>query len=947
MPLTAARASKHEGRGIAVDSHTNKSRSLFQKLLEVLDIKPGEGKIVGLALGATFFHGVSSIYLFSVSHSLFLASFAAKDLAYTYIGGAATVFIVGAAYAALQHRMKLANLVNATLAALLLTLIAARFWLSLAPPQGPAAFLAVWTVAYTTLTYMSIWGLFGQIFDTRQAKRLFGLIGAGEFAADILSGFVTPLVVDLIGSVNLLWVAAFGLFMSIVFTWLISRACHEQAAQVQSTAPEAPPARLADMFKERYPRLLHLLWGLSLMAFYLLDTGFSNAVENYYRDALDPMTSFLGVFFAVGSAVNMIVQTFVSGRFLSRVGIIKALFILPVGVLLGSLCIAGGQFIVPKAGLAMFIMAVGCKMFDYVLRNAIHDPAFQVLYQPLPLAKRFAVQSSVLTRAEPMAALAGGAVLLLGRLSFEVDVASVAVLMAIVQIVQVGFTFSLGGLYLKMLMEALKSRRFGATEDEIKDQHGVQYLLGFMESRHPGEVLYSLHLLERNAPQLLTARVETLLHHSSPAVVTAALALLERTRPESALPEVRRMLLDATAASPIRAAAVLAYAGIAETEATDLLTEFLHAPDLPLAQAALAGLLKHCGIEGIVASGERLMEMLRSEDPQRRKAAVLTLGEAAIPAFYRPLRLSLHDPCAEVRHAALISAEKLGNLRLVPLLIPHLASPQTRRLACKAIAAAGEAGLPELGMAMANPDLPREIALGCIKTAALISGQAATAFLVEHLFFPDVEARTLILARLQRLAYRPNDEEQQTLLKNLMDQEAAFAGRLLRCRMAIAGKREMDLLAVALGREYTACVNRLLALVSFTCAQQEFQAAQRCLREPGKEAYALEMLDAMIPEACKRLLFPLLEDASDGQRAERLEKLYPQKPLDLDAALAAVATMGRAWLKPWTRAVAAYTIGLRNPGDFAAVLTQAAASRDPMLAETAQWALRRILKNGE
>ena len=197
---------------------------------------------------------------------------------------------------------------------------------------------------------------------------------------------------------------------------------------------------------------------------------------------------------------------------------------------------SSGVGLVPRVGLAMFAMTVGCKMYDYVLRNAIHDPAFQVLYHPLPLVKRFAV----LTRAEPGAALIGGGLLLIGRLYFEIDAANVALIVIVILGVQMVFTFSLGERYLGQLMEALKKRRMEFSERQVWDEGGQHLLLGFLKSNHPHEVIYALSLMEKNAPHTLSEHLPDLLLHSSPEVLTEVLARIEQLRPPMALPLVRQ-----------------------------------------------------------------------------------------------------------------------------------------------------------------------------------------------------------------------------------------------------------------------------------------------------------------------------------------------------------------------------------------------------------------------
>ena len=923
--------------------------SLMKKVQTLLDIKSSEVKVTILALVVTFCHGVSNVYLFTVSHSLFLNVFEAQDLAYTYIGGALAVLLVGGVYNWLQHQVSPTKLVVWTLIFLLLTLLGARVWLFLGQIKGPAAFLAVWAVAYSTLTYMSIWGLFGQVFDTRQAKRLFGLIGAGEFAADIVAGFITPVLVSAIGSINLLLIAALGLFGSVVFTILLTRAFSKSSPGALSEESDTPAPKLGEMLRDRYALPLHLIWGLSLTVFYLMDMAFSNQVEKHYADAMDPMASFLGVFFAVGSAVNMVVQTFFTGRVLDRIGILKALFLLPGGVLLGCVAMSSGVALIPRVGLAMFAMTVGCKMFDYILRNAIHDPAFQVLFQPLPPAKRFAVQTSVLTRAEPSAALIGGGLLLLGQLYFEMDAANVALIMIVILGVQMVFTFSLRERYLGMLMEALKKRRLGFSERQVWDEGGQRLLLGFLKSRHPGDVIYALSLIQRNAPHSLAEYLPDLLLHPSPEVLKDVLAKLERVRAPLALPRVRAIMLDEAMDPSVRTAAVLAYAAMDEAGAEDTLVDLLSRPDKDLVRAAIIGLQKHCGIEGIIASGERFMEMLNSRDPGEREASARIMGAVRISSMYRPLRRLLRDPSAAVRRAALVSAEKLGNPRLALLLLPFLGLPGTRRQAIRAVAALGQPALEHLSWVISDRDQPRDVVLGVLKAVSLMPPPVSVPFLLEYLFHPDAVARSFILNRLEHLGYRPENPEDKQLLSGLVRQESSLAAWLLNCLKALPPGQDFGLLRKALEEESDRCRDRILALASLFGPVQIREGLHRGIigNDRTSHAYALEMLDSFLSEDLKERIFPLLEDLPQDERLERLGRVHHGLEVEPSRVLEAVAGKEDVWISPWPRAVAMYLMGKSGDPAYEALLSGLGGHRTPLLAETALWALSRIKSRGD
>jgi hypothetical protein len=64
----------------------------------------------------------------------------------------------------------------------------------------------------------------------------------------------------------------------VVFTILITQAFREGFPRVMPAESDIPAPKLGEMLKDRYALPLHLIWGLSLMVFYLMDMAFSNQV---------------------------------------------------------------------------------------------------------------------------------------------------------------------------------------------------------------------------------------------------------------------------------------------------------------------------------------------------------------------------------------------------------------------------------------------------------------------------------------------------------------------------------------------------------------------------------------------------------------------------------------------------------------------------------------------
>ena len=74
----------------------------------------------------------------------------------------------------------------------------------------------------------------------RQGKRLFGLVGAGQWIAIVITGFLMPAIVAWLGLANLLWLAAISLAGALATLLTITRLFRNALA-----APDAPTAQAA------------------------------------------------------------------------------------------------------------------------------------------------------------------------------------------------------------------------------------------------------------------------------------------------------------------------------------------------------------------------------------------------------------------------------------------------------------------------------------------------------------------------------------------------------------------------------------------------------------------------------------------------------------------------------------------------------------------------------
>src|SRR5438093_6409704 len=178
----------------------------IERALEAgLRIRPGEQRRVALmALYAA--NAIGAVVIgHSVRDALYLSNRPARGLAGMYIWSSIAIVLVSWSYARIADRLP-RGLLNAV-SALGCAALGAAFWavLTVTDAVWVYAALYVFVEAMGSLVVIRFWTLANDVFHAREAKRLFGLIGAGGTIANVVFGLLVSRYARRIGAPNLLW----------------------------------------------------------------------------------------------------------------------------------------------------------------------------------------------------------------------------------------------------------------------------------------------------------------------------------------------------------------------------------------------------------------------------------------------------------------------------------------------------------------------------------------------------------------------------------------------------------------------------------------------------------------------------------------------------------------------------------------------------------------------
>ena len=135
---------------------------------------------------------------------------------------------------------------------------------------------------------VQFWTLAAEIFHSRQAKRLFAIIGGGGILSNIVFGFGTRSYVSTIGTENLLFVVVGCLLISLAMTQALGKDAKVELTQALLRTPtkslqSSAPKTQSKLFNPKHVKLIGVAVILTYLVSTLVDYQFNVIVKSRHR----------------------------------------------------------------------------------------------------------------------------------------------------------------------------------------------------------------------------------------------------------------------------------------------------------------------------------------------------------------------------------------------------------------------------------------------------------------------------------------------------------------------------------------------------------------------------------------------------------------------------------------------------------------------------------------
>ena len=919
--------------------------SLVQRVLGLTPRELGRALPLGAYLFLTMAGSVASK---AARDAMFLDRFPATSLPYVDIAVAVLVGLIAGVYIRLGIRTNLRNVQMASLLSFAATAI--LFWWGTRDSSGPGSepaeggavfvLIYIWVGALSVLVPTQVWTLASFVMTTREAKRAFGLIGAGAILGWIVGGLATREMVVRYGTEStLLWVAA-TLVASAVIVWVVWR--HRPAHLIDQDVTQAETAAggLWTSFSmvRRSPYLTAIASVIWLAAFVTTIAGWQfKAIAKENIPATDDLAMFFGTFNVVAGLAALVLQVLFTGRILRTAGIGVALFVVPVAMVMSSV----GLFV-----FGSLVAVVALKGSDQILRYSLDKATVELLYLPVPANLMFRVKSFIDTVVFRVGdALGGLAILLFASVLglTAVQMTGIA-LIALVGWLWAAFIARLQ--YVENLKESIYQHRVDAERSAapVIERTASDLLVTQLQTDTPEQILYALDLLEASNDRRAYPVVRDLITHDAPEVRAHALRLLARHGDPDLNETVEQMLHDPH--FEVRTEALLYLTQHAHLDPLERIEQLGEFPDFSL-RAAMAAFLARPGRAQNVEAARAIVSAMVREKGEAGRRTRLEAAQllASVPdLFDQELRALLDDPDPEVVGAAIRAVGKLRKRSLIPRVIKRLAQPTVADVAVAVFAGMGDAVAGTLRDHLVDPDTPVEVRREIPVVLQAIATPAAQFVLLESVLDSDSIVRHRIITALNKLGQiYPDRRVDRRVIETVLGAEVMGHYRsyqvlgTLGARLDAAEDPVVQRLKDSMRQE----AERVFRLLNILYPGNDMHSAYVGLMtgDPVVHDNAIEFLETVLSPQLRELVVPLFDrGVSPAQRGHLANRLLGTSLGDRDEAISVLMLSQ----DPWLQSCAAYTIGEFRLTQFADQIEKWCTHHDPLLRATAEDARRKL-----
>ena len=856
---------------------------------EFFDIRSGEH----LRLWAMFAYLLFVLFAYyivkPVSRAMFLTRFDIDKLPLLYILIAVFGGVLAYFYSRLASKTSLSKAVSWAMGLSVLILVV-MWWLIRMRISWMVYAFNIWVSLFSVILVSQGWLVAGNLFDAREAKRLYPILGMGMVAGAAFGGEFTNRTVALIGSENLLLASAVMVGLA-YFAYLVATSRSSSSVTTARAAREDETDFSFGQMAGDLARVRHLQIIVGMMVvMYLVDTlveyQFQAMARTAYRG--DQLTAFFGQFYGLWlNGVELVFQLFLTGVIVRRFGVGATLQISPVAIAVSSVAILALPGVPASSAV---------RLTEASTRYTLSKTGMELLYMPLPLALRNRIKAFIDICVDRLSRGIGGVLLLLlTTSSLHFGVRGIAAVVIGLSVIWVVYSYRAKVEYVASIKKRLADRRLDLSSMRlaVTDAATVHFLEEAAQGTIPRQAVYAFSLLAEAPKYDIKPLLLRVAQHAVPEVRAKIYELAAHLRFNE--------LLEIASSDRGTIPSAVAYLLELSPERAAIARKMLASGDPEMVAAVLAGLRAQPDLAADALSFATIEPWAQSRDGRWRAMAAMAIGVRGDDGSGLLHRLlSDHDP--QVVSSALDAAGILKGHAYLFRMIEALGSPRLRAAAIRALSSFGATITGTLADVLLDEDAPLRIRRRVPRVLKNVPSQRAVDALLPVIGHPDLEIRTAVLKALNRLRETsPELHFNDALVEAQLMKEARTYYELHEALAACRGTQSetgsaLGLLTRTLQARLAKTLERLFRLLGLRYPPKEIYSAYRAVSKPAvyDTSAALEFLDNVLERDLKRVLLPLLDAPQNA--LDRGREIFGVRQLTVEEAIGLQIQSGDSWL---------------------------------------------------
>ncbi len=931
---------------------------MVSRLRRFLDVRAGEGLPVLL----TFFYiavVVASFLLAKpIRNGLFLRQYGPYALVYVYAAVPLALSLFVPVYTRVATRFGSRAVIVGTLiffsSNLVLFWYAFTYYETGAESPGRVAWLLpavfyVWVNCFGVIAPVQAWSFANSLFDTRQAKRLFGLIGAGASFGAITGGLLARFLVEPVGgTVNMMLVLAVLVLSAAAIVTTANFRLPRRGLTRRGPKPTHPfRDSLRQIRSSPYLRLMAALVFLVAIATQWTAFQLSLVADEAFGGDADRLTEFFGTFnFTLGVA-GFVLQLLVTGPALRRFGVVATILILPMALGAGSLMI----LLVP-----VFWSVLLTNAADQSLRFSIDKATYELLYLPLPPGLRAPLKNTIDIVVNRVADGVGAVLLGFATRGFfmapglDLGLRGTA-------IITMGLIAAWGAVAWRLRVEYVRTIQQSIHSYRIDTEHAARSLIdrtatetvpASLSAADPADVRQALDLLEGQQARQWQPSVRALLSHDEPDIRRRALEILGGAGDRTIAGRASEMLRDEDLG--VRTEALLYLSREMGLDPLRQLQELGDFEGYSIRAGMVAFLAAPGRSQNLEAARVILDAMVSSQgaDGARDRAEAARLLALVPDAFSDLLARLIEDDDGDIARVAIRSTRTTADDPLRRVLIRALGRAELSDEAATALARHGDSVVAEIDRLLSDEATPVEIRRELPTVLVRIGTPWAQRVLMDSLLQPDVTLRHRIVTSLNQMHNLHRDVQVDRGVVQLL-LAAEIAGHY-RSYQVLAPLRSRlvddDAVVNALKQSMEQELERIFRLMALTYPATALHDAYVGVRSPNPlvRANALELLENILDADLRQTLLPLLDSqVSIDERIALADRIVGAP---LESAEQAVMTL-LASEDTWLRSCGVHAVGTLRLHALEGEIRRLGRDGNAAMQQSAEIALQRLAEESE